>query len=94
MDMKSLAHTKWNCIYHIVFIPKYRRKVMYGAVRTPHEGYPTPAGMKGKKRVSPNRNVHRVKALIRETRMGKPNEIIPQIKNAIHVKIAETNERS
>jgi REP element-mobilizing transposase RayT len=30
MDKDSLAHTKWNCIYHIVFIPKYRRKVMYG----------------------------------------------------------------
>jgi len=33
MDVKSLAHTKWNCIFHIVFIPKYRRKAMYGAVR-------------------------------------------------------------
>ena len=33
MDNNSLAHTKWNCIYHIVFIPKYRRKVMYGEVR-------------------------------------------------------------
>jgi putative transposase len=29
----SLSHTKWNCIYHIVFIPKYRRKVMYGQLR-------------------------------------------------------------
>ena len=33
MDSNSLAHTKWNCIYHIVFIPKYRRKVLYGQVR-------------------------------------------------------------
>ena len=33
MDNNSLAHTKWNCIYHIVFIPKYRRKVMYGKVK-------------------------------------------------------------
>lgn len=33
MDNKSLAHTKWNCTYHIVFIPKYRRKVIYGQVR-------------------------------------------------------------
>ena len=31
--MDSLSHTKWNCIYHIVFIPKYRRKVMYGELR-------------------------------------------------------------
>ena len=30
MDESSLAHTKWNCIYHIVFIPKYRRKEIYG----------------------------------------------------------------
>jgi len=33
MDNSSLAHTKWNCIYHVVFIPKYRRKVMYGKIR-------------------------------------------------------------
>ena len=30
---KSLAHTKWNCKYHIVFIPKYRRKTIYGKLR-------------------------------------------------------------
>lgn len=30
---KSLSHTKYNCTYHIVFIPKYRRKAMYGAIR-------------------------------------------------------------
>ena len=28
-----MAHTKWDCTYHIVFIPKYRRKVLYGEVR-------------------------------------------------------------
>lgn len=28
------VHTKWDCTYHIVFIPKYRRKVMYGELRT------------------------------------------------------------
>ena len=33
MDENTLAHTKWNCIYHIVFIPKYRRKSMYGEVK-------------------------------------------------------------
>ncbi|MGM0943518.1 MAG: IS200/IS605 family transposase, partial [Bacillota bacterium] len=26
----SLSHTRWNCKYHIVFIPKYRRKEIYG----------------------------------------------------------------
>ena len=29
-DINSLAHTRWNCKYHIVFAPKYRRKVFYG----------------------------------------------------------------
>lgn len=29
-DIKSLSHTKWNCKYHIVFAPKYRRQVFYG----------------------------------------------------------------
>ena len=33
MDESSLAHTRWNCKYHVVFIPKYRRKVMYGRLR-------------------------------------------------------------
>ena len=28
-DNKSLAHSSWNCKYHIVFAPKYRRKVLY-----------------------------------------------------------------
>lgn len=32
-DTNSLAHTKWNCKYHIVFAPKYRRKVFYGQKR-------------------------------------------------------------
>ncbi len=32
-DVNSLSHTSWNCKYHIVFAPKYRRKVMYGEKR-------------------------------------------------------------
>ena len=28
-DINSLSHTKWNCKYHVVFAPKYRRKVFY-----------------------------------------------------------------
>ena len=28
-DINSLSHAKWNCKYHIVFAPKYRRKVFY-----------------------------------------------------------------
>ena len=33
MDNNSLAHSRYNCTYHIVFIPKYRRKVMFGDLR-------------------------------------------------------------
>ena len=33
MDNKSLAHTTWNCKYHIVFAPKYRRQVIYGKIK-------------------------------------------------------------
>ena len=32
-DKHSLSHSKWNCKYHIVFAPKYRRKVFYGEKR-------------------------------------------------------------
>ena len=32
-DIHSLSHTKWNCKYHVVFAPKYRRKVFYKAKR-------------------------------------------------------------
>ena len=32
-DLHSLSHTKWNCKYHIVFAPKYRRKEFYDARR-------------------------------------------------------------
>ena len=33
LDTNSLAHTQWNCKYHIVFAPKYRRQVMYGKIK-------------------------------------------------------------
>ena len=32
-DVHSLSHTKWECKYHIIFAPKYRRKVFYGEKR-------------------------------------------------------------
>lgn len=33
MDSESLAHTTWNCKYHIVFAPKYRRQIIYGKIK-------------------------------------------------------------
>ena len=32
-EYESLKHTKWECKYHVVFIPKYRRKVLYKSLR-------------------------------------------------------------
>ena len=34
MDKESLSHTAWNCKYHIVFAPKYRRQAIYGSIKT------------------------------------------------------------
>ena len=39
-DTHSLSHTKWNCKYHIIFAPKYRRKVFYGDKRLEIEAIP------------------------------------------------------
>jgi putative transposase len=33
MDNSSLLHCKWKCQYHIVFIPKFRRKIMFGQTK-------------------------------------------------------------
>ena len=33
LDVESLAHTKWECKYHIVFAPKYRRQIIYGKIK-------------------------------------------------------------
>ena len=33
MDKSTLAHTKWDCKYHIVFAPKYRRQIIYGKIK-------------------------------------------------------------
>ena len=32
-ELRSLSHTKWDCKYHVVFIPKCRRKTLYGQLR-------------------------------------------------------------
>lgn len=34
MNNKSLSRTKWKCQYHIVFIPKYRKKPLHGQIKT------------------------------------------------------------
>ena len=34
LDTNSLAHTKWECKYHIVFAPKYRRQIIYGKIKS------------------------------------------------------------
>ena len=39
MDVNSLSHTRWNCKYHIVFAPKYRRKVAYEELKQTQQIY-------------------------------------------------------
>lgn len=33
MSYESLSHSKWDCKYHLVFVPKFRKKVLYGKIR-------------------------------------------------------------
>ena len=33
MDNNSLSHTTWECKYHLVFAPKYRRQIIYGKIK-------------------------------------------------------------
>ncbi len=48
MDDKSIQHTRWNCTYHIVFIPKFRKKIMYGTNKKDlSEIFPKLCEMKG-----------------------------------------------
>ncbi len=36
-DYKSLSHTRWDCKYHVLFIPKKRQKLIFGSIRK-HQG--------------------------------------------------------
>jgi len=47
-EFQNLSHTVWECKYHVVFIPKYRRKVLYGELRrslVPHGTYAARTGV-------------------------------------------------
>ncbi len=67
MDKKSLSHTTWKCQYHIVFIPKYRKKKLYGQVRTDvREIIQTLCGYKGVEIVSGAVCIDHVHLCIRE----------------------------
>jgi putative transposase len=50
-DYESLSHTKWDCKYHVVFIPKYRRKVLYGELKQ----YLGEAGWRCRRKAGSNR---------------------------------------
>ena len=34
-EWRDLSHVRWDCKYHVVFVPKYRRKALYGNLRRP-----------------------------------------------------------
>jgi putative transposase len=50
-NVESLSHTKWECKYHIVFIPKYRKKALYGALRQQLGDLLRPLAMQRKSRI-------------------------------------------
>lgn len=33
ISFKSLSHSKWDCKYHVVFVPKNRKKILYGEIK-------------------------------------------------------------
>ncbi|HAQ40961.1 MAG TPA: IS200/IS605 family transposase, partial [Clostridiales bacterium] len=33
MDKNTLSHTRWECKYHLIFAPKYRRQIIYGKIK-------------------------------------------------------------
>ena len=47
MDNNSLAHTKWECKYHLVFAPKYRRQVIYKEIKADADRMPEHCRRKG-----------------------------------------------
>ena len=51
-DWQSQAHVKWECKYHVVIHPKYRRKVLYGRLRDKHGPGRVSRDKKGNKVIS------------------------------------------
>ena len=55
-ECESLSHVKWECKYHVIFIPKYRKKVLYGRLRKQvgaPRGIPDRAGdIRGRRRLA------------------------------------------
>lgn len=47
-EYQSLSHTKWECKYHVVFIPKCRRRTLYAQLRTHLGGVPSISGAERK----------------------------------------------
>ena len=50
-DWESLSHVRWDCKYHVVIVPKYRRRALYGKFR--RDVGQSPAGSVGKGRFGP-----------------------------------------
>ena len=76
-DINSLSHTKWNCKYHIVFAPKYRRKVFYKEKRLAAEA--ARLRVASNKPDAAGRPYLRVNALCEEQRALPAYEIPPAL---------------
>ena len=56
-DYESLSHGKWECKYHVVFIPKYRRKSLYGELRLESISERSSASLRCKRRVESKKGI-------------------------------------
>src|SRR5580698_4063855 len=86
---ESLSHSKWDCKYHVIFVPKNRRKVLYGKIeaflaRTFHEL----AGQKSCKIISGNMVQDHVHMLISIPPKHKVSDIIGYIKGKSAIAVA------
>ena len=89
MSFESLSHSKWDCKYHIVFVPKGRKKELYGKIREFLGGvFHEMAGQKGCKIDEGHMSVDHVHMLVRIPPKYSVAEVIGYIKGKSAIAVA------
>jgi putative transposase len=88
-DFSSLNHTRWECKYHVVFIPKCRRKVLYGQVRE-HLGklFHELAGQRERKILEGHLCVDHVHMLMRIPPKHSVSHVVGYVKGKSAIRVA------
>ena len=88
-DFSSLNHTRWECKYHVVFIPKCRRKVLYGQVRQ-HLGklFHELAGQRESKILEGHLCVDHVHMLVRIPPKHSVSHVVGYVKGKSAIRVA------